>query len=152
MFKLTAKKLAATEVCIEQLTWGCTEQIEKVKQQMKGQGFDMIIGSDATYVAQAVPLLFATAKALIAKVMPGKPEPVLLLCHIERHVNEVFILDSALECNFLLEGRWPPDKAGSQIFRPLSITTTLFSCGLEEVFLFHSLVQLYQFKPTVSAE
>ncbi|MCO5586123.1 hypothetical protein L7F22_040063 [Adiantum nelumboides] len=150
--KANSLKLAAAEVCIEQLNWGCTEQIEKVKQQMKGQGFDMIIGSDVTYVAQAVPLLFATAKALIAKVMPGKPEPLLLLCHIERHVNEAFILDSALECNFLLEGKWPPDKPGSQILRPSSIITSLFPCGLEEVFLSHSLVRLYVFKPLISAE
>ncbi|KAI5058940.1 hypothetical protein GOP47_0025259 [Adiantum capillus-veneris] len=145
-------KLAPTDVCIEPLNWGCPEQIEKVKQQMKGQGSDMIIGSDVMYVAEAVPLLFATAKALIAKGMPGKPEPVLLLCHIERHVSEAFILDSAQENGFSLEGKWPPDKTESQDSRPSSIIPSLFPHGLEEAFHSHSLVRLFGFKPLESTE
>eukprot|EP00250_Pteridium_aquilinum_P035714 c9855_g1_i1 orf=108-1802(+) len=140
-----SQQFASNNICIETLNWGSTEQIQEVKQRTSGQGFDMIIGSDVMYVAEALPLLFATAKALIAEAKPGKPEPSLLLCHIERHVNEASIVDAAKECGFSLEAKWPIDKTEThQSFT--SAITSIFPCGLEEAFTSHAVVQLFCFR------
>lgn len=135
----------SSTLCIELLYWGCTEQIQEVKKRTNGRGFDMIIGSDVTYVAEAVPLLFATAKALIADARPGEPEPLLLLCHIERHVDEASIVDAATECGFILEARWPQDKT-LVYSNSSSVITSMFPCGLDEAFESQALVQLFCFR------
>ncbi|KAH7292904.1 hypothetical protein KP509_28G002900 [Ceratopteris richardii] len=144
--KMNAESFASTEVFIEPLSWGCEEQMDVVKQRTDMQGFDILLGSDVTYVPAAVPLLFASAKGLIAKAEPGKSEPVLLLCHVERHVNEAFILDCAQKSGFFLQDRWPRDKKGITDIVSSSILASLFPRGLEEAFHMHDIVQLYCFR------
>ncbi|GAU47956.1 hypothetical protein TSUD_06900 [Trifolium subterraneum] len=53
--KLTTKKLE----------WGNKDHIESIKE-LSDRGFDVIIGTDVTYIAEAILPLFATAKELIA--------------------------------------------------------------------------------------
>ncbi|MCI20207.1 S-adenosyl-L-methionine-dependent methyltransferases superfamily protein, partial [Trifolium medium] len=51
--KLTTKKLE----------WGNKDHIESIKE-LSDRGFDVIIGTDVTYIAEAILPLFATAKEL----------------------------------------------------------------------------------------
>lgn len=144
--KTNGQWISLNTLSIQHLEWGCTEHIQEVKKRANGRGFEMIIGTDVTYVAEAIPLLFASAKALIAEATPGKPEPLLLLCHIERQVDEVSIIDSASHYGFILEGKWPLDEKEIQQSSSSTVIASLFPCGLEEVFELHSLVQIFCFK------
>lgn len=54
------------------------------------------MGTDVTYVAAAVPLLFETARSLIAK----ESMSVLMLCHYSRKVSEGDILAIAAQYGF----------------------------------------------------
>ena len=130
---------------IELLEWGCIEHIEKVHRITSGRGFDVIIGSDVTYVAEAVPLLFATAKALMAKPILGKPNPLLILCHVERHVNEQFILSSANNSGFTLDGKWPEEKDDIKNHAFTTFMASNFPYGLGESESFAS-VRTFCFK------
>ncbi|KVH98641.1 Methyltransferase-like protein [Cynara cardunculus var. scolymus] len=96
---------------IKKLTWGNKEDIESVKKLVTGEkGFDVIIGTDVTYVAEAIIPLFQTARELISTDGGGNEEestPALILCHIFRRVDEASILSAASCFGFRLVDQWP---------------------------------------------
>ncbi|WJX09662.1 hypothetical protein P8452_00471 [Trifolium repens] len=96
--KLTTKKLE----------WGNKDHIESIKE-LSDRGFDVIIGTDVTYIAEAILPLFATAKELIASSESNKDEnvPALILCHIFRRVDEPTLLSAAAQFGFRLVDKWP---------------------------------------------
>lgn len=89
---------------IKKLEWGNEEQIETVKKLSGEKGFDVVIGTDVTYVAEAIMALFKTAKELISR------DGVLILCHIFRRVDEESLLLAASCFGFRLVDRWPDEK------------------------------------------
>lgn len=99
--KLTTKKLE----------WGNKDHIESIKE-LSNKGFDVIIGTDVTYVQEAILPLFATAKELIASSESNNKDdiddvPVLILCHIFRRVDEPTLLSAAAKFGFRLVDKWP---------------------------------------------
>ena len=86
-------------------------------QDMAGNdGFDLLIGADVVYQRHAVPLLFQSARALLKDCSSSQEtcrgagfqdrgsfqRPLLLLCHITRHVSEGDIVSEAHEAGFQL--------------------------------------------------
>ncbi|XP_051151498.1 uncharacterized protein LOC127265642 [Andrographis paniculata] len=92
---------------IRRLQWGSKSEIEAIKQ-LNGTGFDIIIGTDVTYVPLAIKPLFATARELISTGSDAKS--ALILCHVFRRVDEAFILSAASEYGFSLVDKWPADQ------------------------------------------
>ncbi|BBG95073.1 S-adenosyl-L-methionine-dependent methyltransferases superfamily protein [Prunus dulcis] len=90
------------------LEWGNRDQIEAIKEAHAG-GFDIIIGTDVTYIAEAILPLFQTAKELISsnRSIGADLEPALILCHIFRRVDEPSILSAASHFGFRLVDKWP---------------------------------------------
>ncbi|KAF3447314.1 hypothetical protein FNV43_RR12499 [Rhamnella rubrinervis] len=90
------------------LEWGNRDNIEAIKEVNNG-GFDVIIGTDVTYVAEAISPLFATARELISTGGGTAKDqgPALILCHIVRQVDEASMLSTALQFGFRLVDRWP---------------------------------------------
>jgi methyltransferase-like protein 6 len=97
-----------TKLTTKKLEWGNKDHIESIKE-MSDRGFNVIIGTDVTYVAEAILPLFATAKELIASSESNKDEnvPVLILCHIFRRVDEPTLLSAASQFGFILVDKWP---------------------------------------------
>jgi len=97
-----------TKLTTKKLEWGNKDHIESIKE-LSDRGFNVIIGTDVTYVAEAILPLFATAKELIASSESNKDEnvPVLILCHIFRRVDEPTLLSAASQFGFRLVDKWP---------------------------------------------
>lgn len=89
----------------KKLEWGNSDDIGSVKQ-LCPQGFDVIIGTDVTYIPDAILPLFKTASALISGGSTGECKPVLILCHVLRRVDEASILDAASQAGFSLVDSW----------------------------------------------
>ena len=68
---------------VKKLFWGNKEHLESVKKLSGDKGFDVIIGTDVTYVAEYIMPLFQTAKELISKDEADEigSRPALILCH-----------------------------------------------------------------------
>ena len=98
-----------TKLTTKKLEWGNKEHIECIKEVVSNRGFDVIIGTDVTYIPDAILPLFATAKELIAP--SGNKEddnvPALILCHIFRRVDEPTLLSAAAHFGFRLVDKWP---------------------------------------------
>ncbi|CAN1120892.1 tRNA N(3)-methylcytidine methyltransferase METTL6 [Linum perenne] len=94
-----------SKLITKRLEWGNREHIEAIKELNAG-GFEVIIGTDVTYVSDAILPLFATAKELIATSRDGEPEPALILCHVIRRVDEPSILSAASQFGFTLVDKW----------------------------------------------
>ena len=62
-------------------------------------GADVVVGADVVYVEEAVPLLFASAAAILADSRDGQ----LVLCHTSRHVGEDRIVSMASSAGFGLQ-------------------------------------------------
>lgn len=93
----------------KRLEWGNRDHIEAIKDANSG-GFEVILGTDVTYVAEAILPLFATAKELISPSNKGIGEdqqPALILCHVFRRVDEPSILSAASRYGFRLVDMWP---------------------------------------------
>ncbi|XP_031473633.1 uncharacterized protein LOC116246082 isoform X2 [Nymphaea colorata] len=90
----------------KKLEWGNSDDIGSVKE-LCPQGFDVIIGTDVTYIPDAILPLFKTASALISGGSTGECKPVLILCHVLRRVDEASILDAASQAGFTLVDSWP---------------------------------------------
>lgn len=114
------KKLA-----VKKLEWGNRDEIEATKQ-LSGEGFEVIIGTDVTYVAEAILPLFETATELIdtSQTRAKNDGPALILCHVLRRVDEPSILAAASRFGFRLVDRWPEETSTS---RPPSIISTWLS-------------------------
>lgn len=113
--ELLAKNIASnlqppllTKLSTKKLEWGNRDHIEDMKG-VSDRGFDVIIGTDVTYVPEAILPLFATAKELIASSGSSKDneEPALILCHIFRRVDEPSLLSAAAQFGFRLVDKWP---------------------------------------------
>lgn len=119
---LTSARLS--KLLVRALQWGNDEQIDAIKKENNG-GFQLIIGTDVTYVPEAISPLFATAEKLMSSEADVREEskPALILCHILRRVDEPSILSAALRYGFRLIDRWP----GGGPTNPLSITNSWFS-------------------------
>ncbi|VVB09053.1 unnamed protein product [Arabis nemorensis] len=90
------------------LEWGNKEHIEGTKGLACG-GFELIIGTDVTYVPEAILPLFETAKELILRKVGDsevQEKPALILCHIFRRVDEPSLLSAASKFGFKLADRW----------------------------------------------
>eukprot|EP00258_Populus_trichocarpa_P042347 XP_024458366.1 uncharacterized protein LOC7470683 isoform X2 [Populus trichocarpa] len=95
------------KLIMKRLVWGNTEHIEAIKDLNPG-GFEVIIGTDVTYIPEAILPLFATAKELIScDRNGGDQEPALILCHIFRRVDEPSLLSAASQYGFKLVDKWP---------------------------------------------
>uniref|UniRef100_A0A5B7BJR0 Methyltransferase type 12 domain-containing protein n=1 Tax=Davidia involucrata TaxID=16924 RepID=A0A5B7BJR0_DAVIN len=93
------------KLIIKRLEWGNGDHIEAIKE-LNDSGFEVIIGTDVTYVPEAVSPLFATAKELISSNR-GICEPALILCHVFRRVDEPSLLSTASQFGFRLVDKWP---------------------------------------------
>ncbi|XP_043722454.1 uncharacterized protein LOC122669689 [Telopea speciosissima] len=92
----------------KRLEWGNRDHIEAIKE-MSHSGFEVIIGTDVTYVPEAVSPLFATARELISSndsLWDGS-KPAFILCHVLRRVDEMSLLSAASQFGFKLVDRWP---------------------------------------------
>ncbi|KAL9265070.1 tRNA N(3)-methylcytidine methyltransferase METTL6-like protein [Drosera capensis] len=90
------------------LEWGNPDHIDNIKT-MNDEGFDLIIGTDVTYVSEAIVPLFATAQSLISsdKADGDESEAALVLCYVLRRVEEPSILCAACRHGFVLVNKWP---------------------------------------------
>lgn len=108
-----------TKLTTKELTWGNKDHIAGIKE-LSNRGFDVIIGTDVTYIPEAILPLFATAKELIASSGSSKDGnvPALILCHIFRRVDEPSLLSAAAQFRFRLVDKWPtgiPTKLSQSI-------------------------------------
>lgn len=92
----------------KRLDWGNEDHILSVKE-MNRESFDVIIGTDVTYIAESISPLFGTARQLIStkRCNTGDKEAALILCHILRRVDEPSILKAASKHGFRLIDNWP---------------------------------------------
>ncbi|XP_039137524.1 LOW QUALITY PROTEIN: uncharacterized protein LOC120275095 [Dioscorea cayenensis subsp. rotundata] len=93
-----------TKLVVKKLLWGNTDDI-KGHQGSRG-GFDVIIGTDVTYNSEAISPLFETARKMISEDFQGERKPALILCHIQRRVDENLILSAASNYGFKLIDKW----------------------------------------------
>ena len=112
----------------KRLEWGNKDHIEAIKELNDDDegGFEVIIGTDVTYIAEAILPLFATAKELIS---PNRDDdakdtckPALILCHVLRRVDEPSILSAASKFGFRLVDNWPTTSSSQK-----SIISSWFS-------------------------
>lgn len=96
------------KLIVRRLEWGNRDHIEAIKK-VNNRGFDIIMGTDVTYIAEAISPLFATAKELISSndSVSKDQEPGLILCHVIRRVDEPSILSTASQFGFRLVDKWP---------------------------------------------
>ncbi|CAJ1972912.1 unnamed protein product [Sphenostylis stenocarpa] len=104
-----------TKLTTKRLEWGNKDHIESIKDVVSNRGFDVIIGTDVTYIPESILPLFATAKELIAT--GGSHEdgnvPALILCHIFRRVDEPTLLSAATHFGFRLVDKWPAETSSN---------------------------------------
>lgn len=99
----------STKFICKSLEWGNQDEIHSIKEVNKS-GFEVIIGTDVTYVAEAILPLFETASQLLTTESPGtnsEKNPALILCHVLRRVDEPSILSAAAKHGFRLVDKWP---------------------------------------------
>ncbi|KAL9230397.1 hypothetical protein vseg_005758 [Gypsophila vaccaria] len=105
------------KLLVRALQWGNDDHIEAIKSV--NLSFDIILGTDVTYIPEAVLPLFETAQKLISSnpisnlksESNPESEPALILCHIIRRVDEPSILLAAARHGFKLVERWPSETS-----------------------------------------
>ncbi|ESW33712.1 hypothetical protein PHAVU_001G092600 [Phaseolus vulgaris] len=104
-----------TKLTTKRLEWGNKDHIESIKEVVSNRGFDVIIGTDVTYIPEAILPLFATAKELIATNGSHEDDniPALILCHIFRRVDEPTLLSAAEHFGFRLVDKWPAETSSN---------------------------------------
>ncbi|KAJ8627029.1 hypothetical protein MRB53_020336 [Persea americana] len=98
------------KLAIRRLEWGNKDHVKTVRD-LCPEGFEVILGTDVTYIPEAVSPLFETARALISNGEYGDLKPALILCHVVRRVDEPSILSAALRFGFRLVDRWVAGEA-----------------------------------------
>ncbi|EFJ09092.1 hypothetical protein SELMODRAFT_447844 [Selaginella moellendorffii] len=98
-----AQTFPVDKISCQRLQWGDCGEISSVLGRFSG-GFEFIFGTDVTYVEEALPALFETAKQLLSSAASSKPS--LLLCHLTRRIDEAQITSSATRHGFLLKRWW----------------------------------------------
>ncbi|XP_073315487.1 uncharacterized protein [Primulina huaijiensis] len=93
---------------VRKLEWGNETDTDAIQKQNR-KGFDVIIGTDVTYIPQAINPLFTTARKLMSssRIIEQDQKPVLILCHVLRKVEELSLTSAASEYGFRLVDRWP---------------------------------------------
>ncbi|KAF6157244.1 hypothetical protein GIB67_041705 [Kingdonia uniflora] len=96
------------KLVVKRLEWGNIDHIEEIKR-LCPNGFEVIIGTDVTYVHEAISPLFSTARELIFQDenVNGGSKAALILCHVLRRVDEASILSTASKFGFKLIDSWP---------------------------------------------
>ncbi|XP_057957815.1 uncharacterized protein LOC131150836 [Malania oleifera] len=96
-----------SKLLTKRLQWGNTDHIEAIKELSDG-GFQVIIGTDVTYIPEAISPLFATAKELVSSNggLREVSKPALILCHVVRQVDEPSMLSAASQYGFMLVDQW----------------------------------------------
>ncbi|XVF89060.1 hypothetical protein PTKIN_Ptkin19aG0100600 [Pterospermum kingtungense] len=114
-----------TKLITKRLEWGNRDDIEAIKA-MNNEGFEVIIGTDVTYVPEAILPLFSTARELISSNRTAEKDrsPGLILCHIFRRVDEPSLLSAASQCGFRLVDKW---AKGNPIDQSQSLISSWFS-------------------------
>ncbi|XP_021597417.1 uncharacterized protein LOC110603801 isoform X2 [Manihot esculenta] len=111
------------KLIMKRLEWGNREHIQAIKE-LNSEGFEVIIGTDVTYIPEAILPLFETAKQLMSSNCNGEDQqPALILCHVLRRVDEQAILASASQFGFRLIDNW---HAGISSDSSQSIISTWF--------------------------
>ncbi|XP_047325112.1 uncharacterized protein LOC124928904 [Impatiens glandulifera] len=95
------------KLMIKRLEWGNSDQLQALKLVLNEdtRGFDVILGTDVTYVAEAISPLFSTAKELLISGGDGRSS-ALILCHVLRRVDQQSILLTASRFGFRLVDDW----------------------------------------------
>ncbi|EMS49884.1 hypothetical protein TRIUR3_10658 [Triticum urartu] len=94
-------------ISIRKLFWGDEDDVKAVRELSgDGAGFDCIIGTDVTYNPDATLPLFKTARALISDGGDAGSKAALILCYIQRRVDEDSILLAAETQGFRLVDKW----------------------------------------------
>ncbi|KAK3020197.1 hypothetical protein RJ639_047141 [Escallonia herrerae] len=98
------------------LQWGNKDHIGSIKQ-LSDEGFEIILGTDVTYIPEAISPLFSTARELISvnKGVEEVHKPALILCHVLRRVDEPSIISAAAHFGFKLVDRWPLGSSNCSI-------------------------------------
>ncbi|KAG1362486.1 putative S-adenosyl-L-methionine-dependent methyltransferase superfamily protein isoform 4 [Cocos nucifera] len=95
------------KIMVKKLTWGNNEDVKAIKDLCSHEGgFEVIIGTDVTYNHDAILPLFETARELISDIESGDSKPALILCHIQRRVDEGSIISIASQFGFWLVDKW----------------------------------------------
>lgn len=96
------------KMIVKELVWGNKEHIAAIKDLRNNEGgFEMIIGTDVTYVPEAITPLFETARELISdSEVNAETKPALILCHMQRRVDEETIISTARQFGFKLSDIW----------------------------------------------
>lgn len=110
-----------TKLFTERLEWGNSIHVETIRKISTG-GFDVIIGTDVTYVPEAILPLFSTAKELMSSSKDS--ECALILCHVLRRVDEPTIVSTAHQFGFRLTDSW---TAGVSCKSSQSIVSSWFA-------------------------
>ena len=100
--ELNSSSFPVKKVSCRTLEWGNKRDIEAIKSENGDSGFELIVGTDVTYVAAAVPLLFRTTSSLISK----QSTSMLMLCQYSRKVAEGDILATAAAHGFSYFDVW----------------------------------------------
>ncbi|XP_056166606.1 uncharacterized protein LOC115674535 isoform X1 [Syzygium oleosum] len=102
------------KLIVKSLEWGDRGHIEAIKE-VNDKGFNIIIGTDVTYIPEAILPLFATARELISPNRGDEEDQAsaLILCHVFRRVDEPSMLSAASRYGFRLVERWPAGIFGN---------------------------------------
>ena len=124
--ELNAHWFPVSKVVCQRLEWAKQEDIAAVASLTRHEGFDLILGTDVTYIAEAVPLMFETARTLIAKQRSGSLHPMLMLCHFSRRVAEGDILAVAASYGFVDYNFWGSNSPKPVV--PLGLESLASGC------------------------
>jgi methyltransferase-like protein 6 len=96
-----------SRIMVRKLFWGNEDDMKAVRElHGNGVGFDCIIGTDVTYNPDAILPLFKTARGVISEKANEGSVPALILCYIQRRVDEDSILSNATSQGFRLVDKW----------------------------------------------
>lgn len=96
-----------SRIMVRKLFWGNEDDMKAVRElHGNGAGFDCIIGTDVTYNPDAILPLFKTARGVISEKANEDSVPALILCYIQRRVDEDSILSNATSQGFRLVDKW----------------------------------------------
>lgn len=156
---LNKENFATDDIACLKLAWGNKDDIDTVRAASNGTGYQLVIGTDVTYIQETVPLLFETAKTLLIEPTEGAAEepPLLILCHRIRRVAESDIISSATAHGFLVVGLWDTDVPSSSKINESenskhSYVESLFKKGLQDVIANYQALQILCLRPVVINE
>ncbi|XP_073002588.1 uncharacterized protein [Typha latifolia] len=95
------------KIAIKRLRWGNKEDMKAIEDLCSHEGgFEVIIGTDVVYNPDSVFPFFETAKELISSPDNGESKVALIMCHIQRRVDEGSMIATAELLGFRLVDKW----------------------------------------------